>query len=211
MEGTKQLVPLRAAGLNTRCAWAPEPVFTLEESARLLGISSGHIRRTRARYPGIKIEPKGDVSQTPPFRNEFGEVRLTIETPGGPQEAVCLTHYGLFRHAIFIRTKQARTYALNYPAFLEILASGQIKPVARVADVYTAIFNAPHGEKRFAASQAAAQLGKSLRQIWRHCRKIREGKINPDGTPIQRRPGPEKGFRNGRQAMEASSAKYQSC
>jgi hypothetical protein len=78
LEGTKQLIPLRAAGLNTRCAWAPEPVFTLEESARLLGVRRTAIKQLRRRHPGIAEPAKvGDIP-SPPFRNEFGEVRLTL-------------------------------------------------------------------------------------------------------------------------------------
>ena len=216
------LVPLKFEGLQGNCAWAPEPVFPLDESARILGTTKRYlVKHTRNRHPEIRENPnvipiRGMAGQSEvldavaermgwdlskvvpnlgtPFtdQNEWGELRLTLETPGGPQEHVCLTHHGLFRHAIYIRTSEARNYVLQYPRFICALISGRLRGPQKVAAIYHGILLAPVGRKGHMTQELAQQLGKGVRTIYRHMKWIREGKVDSSGLPLMSKPGPPK-------------------
>lgn len=195
------LVPIRDMGARAQCAWSPEPVFPLEDAARILGVRKDNLlRHIRHRHPEVKLEEKvfTKLANTfGPSLSEFGEVKIRLRTPGGPQEHVCLTHYGLFRHAIYIRTPQARSYAIRYPEFRDALREGRLRGPRQVAGDYQYILEAPRGQKTPRTNEIALKLGKSPRTVQRHVRMIVEGRVTPDGMPRFRRPGPKKGFRAG--------------
>jgi DNA-binding XRE family transcriptional regulator len=134
--------------------------------------------------------PKGVSKTDTPFGpalTEFGEVTINLDTPGGPQEHVCLTHYGLLRHAAYIRTDRARRFCLNYPAFLVALATGHIKPPVRLAPVYQAILDAPRGARYATVLQVAQTLGMPCSTIYYNLRKLREGCVTLGGMPARRK------------------------
>ena len=144
------LVPFHAEGIAAQCAWCPEPVFTLEESARLLGTNKYHLRvNIRKKYLEVRL-PKEVLNLSTPFGpsvTEFGEVTITIDTPDGPREHICLTHYGLFRHAVCIRTHQARRYVLAYPTIVAAILSGAIRAPVKIADRYRYVLDAPYSKR----------------------------------------------------------------
>jgi len=74
------LVPKSSLGIEAHCAWAPEPVFDLKESARILGITKRTLVETvRKRFPEVKLESKVLVKLTSTFGpslTDYGEVRL---------------------------------------------------------------------------------------------------------------------------------------
>ena len=183
------LVPFQFEGVQANCAWSPEPVFTLEESARLLGTNKHNLRvNVRRKYPEVRL-PKGVFNLSTPFGpslTEFGEVTILLATPGGPQEHVCLTHYGLFRHAVYIRTREARRYVLEYPRIVAAIVSRTLRPPSTVSQLYRDLLSAPRGTLERTAKELARQLGKGERTIWNHLRKIRLGQVTPDGLPIRR-------------------------
>ena len=212
------LLPKATLGYGVQCAWAPEPVFTLEESARLLGILPESIRRSRRRYPSIKGE---DGSSSPfwglrrrfpevklapkvcdglshtfgPTLSQFGEVTISLDTAGGPQEHVCLTHYGLFRHAAYIRTPQARRFVLCYPEFLCAITTGRVRPPLKTARQYQWALSAPPRQLTARVSYVAAESGLSRKTIWGHLAKVRSGCVDRNGMPRRIKPGPPKAFR----------------
>jgi len=184
------LVPVSVSRIQAECVWASEPVFTLGESGRLLGVGRRAIDQIRVRFPEVKLSPKvcDGLSHTfGPTLTEFGEVKLRIDTPGGPQEHVCLTHVGLFRHALYIRKDRARRFCLNYPAFLVALATGRIKPPLRLAPIYQAILDAPRGARYATTLQVAQTLGMPCSTIYYNLRKLREGCVTADGMPARRK------------------------
>lgn len=194
------IVPGSFLGREAQCAWASEPVFTLEESARLLGIKKRTLVETvRKRFPEIKLPPKVLVSLTSTFGPSltfYGEVYLILDTMGGPQEHICLTHYGLFRHTVYIRTPQARQYVLRYPEFINALASGAFRAPIKIAQVYRSVIESSPGRDRAAKiREACAELRKSENTIRRHIKRIVCGQATCEGLPVIHRPGPCKGYR----------------
>ena len=192
------LVPSSFLGLEARCAWAPEPVFDLQESARILGVTKRTLVETvRKRFPEVKLSPKVLVSLTSTFGSsltDYGEVRLVLDTPDGPQEHACLTHYGLFRHAVYIRTPHARRYVLRYLDFIHALRTGELRPPVKIAVRYRYILDAPHGQRSARVREVCSELNKSKNTIWRHINRIARGHVTRDGLPMMQRPGPPKGY-----------------
>ncbi len=223
---------LSLLGIEASCVWPSEPAFTLEESARIMGITKRNlVYNLRNRHPEIRMPskgvlklrtpfgaenpskggsqtnqylpkrggrpyppPKGEDGLSSPFGpslTEFGEVTLTLDTPGGPQDHVCLTHYGLFRHAVYIRTPQARRFVLRYPEFILALATGQFRAPAKIAARYKFVLSAPtrlHPLRNM--WYVEAECGIPDRTIRRHLSKIQQGKVDSSGLPIRRKPGP---------------------
>lgn len=188
------LVPKSTLGIEAHCAWAPEPVFTLGESARILGVKRRAIDQVRVRFLEVKLPPKvcDGLSHTfGPSFTQFGEVTITLETPGGPQDHVCLTHYGLFRHAVYIRTPQARRFVLRYPEFVLALTTGQFRAPAKIAARYKFILSASTRVYRLQNMwYVEAEFGILDRTMRRHLSKIQQGKVDSSGLPIRRKPGP---------------------
>jgi DNA-binding transcriptional regulator YiaG len=185
------IVPFQTEGLSAQCIWAPEPVFDLQESARILGIAKITLVKTvRRRFPEVKLEPKVVVKLTTTFGpsfSDYGEVRLKLDSTGGPQEHICLTHYGLFRHAVYIRTAQARRYVLAYPQIVAALVAGRLKAPSRIAPMYQAIIDGPRGTRDMMACELARQIGCGVRTIYNRLKKIREGHVTSEGLPVRRR------------------------
>ena len=191
MSDSCSIVPLQFQGLQTQCAWAPEPVFTVEEAARLLGTTKNNLlRHIRHRYPEVKLPPKVFAKLVNAFGKsltEYGEVKINLGSPGGPQEHLCFTLYGLFLHGLYIRTEEARRFCRKYPEFLVGLAMGRIKPPVRLAPVYQAILDAPRGARYATTLQVAQTLGMPCSTIYYNLRKLREGCVTADGMPARRK------------------------
>ncbi len=191
------LVPIPIQGIPAWGAWAPEPVFTIEESARILGVSKRAVEQVRHRHPEAKLEPSEyrNRSYGPgPVPSEYGEVTLPIYVGERSQDHVCLTHRGLFLHALYIRTPQARSFCRAYPELIRRIAVGEVKPLTDLPESYRRILEAPHGQKGTIINELARNLGKSERTLQRHCKWIRDGKVGGNGLPLLRKPGPPKGF-----------------
>jgi len=105
------LVPIPVPGGGGKGLWASEPVFPLDEAARLLGTTKDALKHLRTRHPNVR------------------KVVDTVSTTsrGGPQKTACLTHYGLFRHARFIKTPQATAFIFGYPEFVRALGLRKIR------------------------------------------------------------------------------------
>jgi hypothetical protein len=192
------IIPFRYENLQAQCAWpGGELVFPLDEVARLLGVKRRAIDRVRVKFPEIKVPPKvcDGLSHTfGPSLAEFGEVTVILNTPGGPQPHVCLTHDGLFRHAVVIRTWQARRFVLAYPAILAAILSGAIRSPGKIAERYRYILDAPRGQRSGRMREVGAELHRCKNTIYRHLSMIGRGEVTPEGLPIMRRPGPPKGY-----------------
>jgi hypothetical protein len=107
------LVPIPIPGVHARGAWAPDLVVPFTELSRYFGLSRFSIKRLRARHPDIRISLMGDDKLSLTFESptsQYGEVRIVLSTAGGPQEHVCLTHFGVCLHAIHMHSKPAKTY-----------------------------------------------------------------------------------------------------
>jgi hypothetical protein len=186
------IVPFSFESIQAQCVWAPEPVFPIPEVARVLGVRKTSIEQLRWRRPQVKIEPKVLYqlrSTFGPSLTEFGEVRLNLETPGGPQEQVCLTHYGIFLHALFIRTERARQFAIGYPHFVRALCVGQIRPAHFVQPVWLRAFAAPHGSKNLTVLAIGRELGFCRSTVYKKLHRIRVGQISDDGGPLMKKRG----------------------
>lgn len=194
MSDPYSIVPFQLPRLETRCAWAPEPVFTVEEAARVLGTTKSNIlRHVRHRHPEVKLPAKVFANLANTFGcslTEYGEVRVSLDTPGGPQDHICLTHYGLFRLAVYIRTDRARRFCLNYPDFLCGITIGRIRPPVKTARQYQWILCAPPRQLTTRVGYVAAESGVSRKTIWGHLVKIRRGCVDRDGMPKRIKPGP---------------------
>ena len=129
----------------------------------------------------FRSPPKVDLPGRTTFGSsltEFGEVTLPLDTPGGPQPHLYFTLYGLFRHAVYVRTEEARRFVLAYPSIVAAILAGEIKSVRSVPEIYRNVFAAPWGQRDKAAIAASAQLGISPSSVWRHCKMIAEGKVD---------------------------------
>jgi len=191
------LVLKSTLGTQAQCAWAPELVFTLGESARILGVKRRAIDQVRVRFPEVKIPPKVCDGLSHTFGSTltpFGEITIALDSPGGPQEHICLTHYSLFRHAVYIRTPEARRIVLHYPEFILAIKSGRFKSPAKVAARYRYIFSAPYRHQSARVRYVAAECGKNRSTIWNHLAKITMGQVDRFGMPVIMKPGPPKGY-----------------
>jgi hypothetical protein len=197
------LVPFQFESLQSKCAWAPEPVFPLSEAARILGIKKNAIRQIRKRHPevcspskvGYSLYPALWPREIPEFKighglsvNSFGAVVITLLTPGGPQPHVCLTHYGLFRHAVFVQTVQARRFVLSYPKFIASLGCRTVREPTSIAALYQAILQAPWGSRSKALTLVAAQIHCPIRTMYRRLKRLRMGQVTPEGLPARKKP-----------------------
>jgi hypothetical protein len=87
------------------------------------------------------------------------------------------------------------------------MAIGQIKPVLSLPESCRRILDAPHGQKQHIEKELVQSIGKSSRTWQRHCKMIRDGRVNADGTPLFRKPGPPKGYGLGIKISRVEAAK----
>jgi len=192
------IVPFQFQALRTQCSWAPEPVFTVEEAARILGTTKKNLlRQVRHRHPEVKLDQKVFLNLRNTFGSsltEYGEVRVVLDSPGGPQEHLCFTLYGLFLHALYIRTEEARRFCRAYPLIVEAIVTRQLRSPSQIASRYRFILSAPPRHQAQRVRYLAAETGRSPNTIYRHINRIACGRVTRDGLPIQTKPGPPKGF-----------------
>jgi DNA-binding XRE family transcriptional regulator len=148
------------------------------------------LRQVRHRHPEVKLPAKVFLNLRNTFGNsltEYGEVKVKLDSPGGPQEHLCFTLYGLFLHGLYIRTEEARRFCRKYPEFLVGLATGRLKAPVRLAPVYQAILDAPRGMRYATVLQVSQTLGLPRSTIYYNLRKLREGCVTADGMPARRK------------------------
>lgn len=204
MSDSCSIIPFQFQGLRAQCAWAPEPVFTLEEATRLLGTTKNNILiHVRQRHPEVKLPPKVLANLGKTFGGsltEYGEVRLILDSPGGPQDSLCFTLYGLFLHALYLRTKEARRFCRVYPIILEAILTGRLRAPVKIACRYQWTLSAPPRQLTGRVAYVAAESGLSRKTIWDHLAKIRRGCVDRNGMPRRTKPGPPPGRQLARRA-----------